>query len=84
MLEGASSIDSSVYLKLVGDAHDRSCVRSPRPQPRRDRVNLLFHIPSRMPCLSDVSFQDQAHEFPTFAYRRHCQQRVNIRRLLKS
>jgi hypothetical protein len=73
MLEGASSISGSIYFELVGNAHDRSCVRGPRPQPGRDRVNLLFDITSRMACLRDVSFKRQAHELSSLAHRRHRQ-----------
>lgn len=84
MLEGASSIDGPIYFGLVGNAHDRSCVRRPRPQPSRDRVNLLFYMTSRMACFSDVAFKGQAHKFSTFAHRCHRQQCVNVWRLLKS
>jgi len=83
MLEGASSIDGPIYFELVGNAHDRSSVRRPRPQPSRDRVNLLFDIAGRMTCVRDVSFKCQTHKLPSLAHRRHRQQRVNVRRLLK-
>lgn len=73
MLEGASSVDGAMYFELIGTAHDRFCVRRPRPQPSRDRVNLLFDITSRMACLRDISFKCKTYKPPSLAHRRHRQ-----------
>ncbi|MFC5552312.1 hypothetical protein [Massilia aerilata] len=47
-------------------------------------MDLLFDVSSRMIRLRDVPFKCQAHQLSTFTHRRHCQQSVNVRGLLKS
>jgi hypothetical protein len=69
--ERTPSICGTIRFKSASNIHSCFCARSPRSQPSRDRVNLLYYIASRMACFRDVSFKGQAHEFSAFAHRRH-------------